>query len=123
MCCGRGNRWSRLCLRRCRHSSHRRRGSRRLRRDNARCRRRTHPRRFRRRILRVFFRFSLRFRLCFRVRYTLKMFAHLLRDIRGNGAGVRLLFRDAIPGQQVNNRFRLDLQLAGQLINANLVYV
>jgi hypothetical protein len=51
------------------------------------------------------------------------MFAHLLRNILGNGARVRLLFRYAVAGQQVNNGFRLDLQLARQLINPDLVYV
>jgi hypothetical protein len=51
------------------------------------------------------------------------MFAHLLRNIRGNGTRMRLLFRDAVPGQQVNNSFGLDLQLARQLINSDLVYV
>jgi hypothetical protein len=44
---------------------------------------------------------------------TLNLFAHFLRDVRGDGARVRLLFRDAIPGQQVNDGFRLDLQFAG----------
>jgi hypothetical protein len=51
------------------------------------------------------------------------MFAHFLRNIRGNGTRVRLLFRDAVPGQQVNNGFRLDLQLARQLVYSDLVYV
>ncbi len=97
-------------LRRCNHRLHR-------------CSRWTHPRRFRRRVPRLFVRFGLRFRRCFRVRYSLKMFAHFLRNIRGYRARVRLLFRDAVSGQQVDNGFRLDLQLASQLVNSDLVYV
>ena len=84
---------------------------------------RTHPRRFCCRVLRVFFRLGLGFRRCFRVRYALNMFAYFLRDILGNGARVRLLFCDAVARQQVNDGLRLDLQLARQLINSDLVYV
>jgi hypothetical protein len=36
---------------------------------------------------------------------------------------MRLLFRDSIPRQQVNDGFRLDLQFAGQLVNSDLIYV
>ncbi|HLZ92279.1 MAG TPA: hypothetical protein VKQ28_11225 [Candidatus Acidoferrum sp.] len=36
---------------------------------------------------------------------------------------MRLLFRYAIAGQQVDDGFRLDLQLARQLVNSDLVYV
>jgi len=51
----------------------------------------------------------LRFGLRFGVRNTLEVLADFLRDIHGNGAGVRLLFGDAVPRQQVDDRFRLDL--------------
>jgi hypothetical protein len=51
------------------------------------------------------------------------MFANLFRDIRGDGARMRLFFRDAVPGQQVNDGLGLDLQLARQLINSDLIYV
>jgi hypothetical protein len=37
-----------------------------------------------------------------------------------DGAGVRLLFRDAKLGQQVEDLVRLDLQLPRQLINSDL---
>jgi len=36
---------------------------------------------------------------------------------------MRLLFRDAIPRQQVNNGFGLDLEFAGQFVDSDLVYV
>ncbi len=34
---------------------------------------------------------------------------------------MRLLLRDAVPGQKVNDRLGLDLEFSGQLVNANLV--
>jgi len=34
---------------------------------------------------------------------------------------VRLLFRYAETGQKVNDRFRLDLEFAGQLVNSDLI--
>jgi hypothetical protein len=54
---------------------------------------------------------------------SLNLFAHLLRDVLRDGARVRLFFRDAIPRQQVNDGFRLDLQFAGQFVNSDLIYV
>jgi hypothetical protein len=36
---------------------------------------------------------------------------------------VRLLFRDAVTGQQVNDGFGLNLEFAGQLVNSDLIYV
>ncbi len=36
---------------------------------------------------------------------------------------MRLLFRDAVPRQQVNDGFRLDLQFAGQLVDSDLICV
>jgi hypothetical protein len=51
------------------------------------------------------------------------MLADFFRNIRRNGTRVRFLFGDAVPGQQVNNGFRLDLQFASQLINPDLVDV
>ena len=36
---------------------------------------------------------------------------------------MRFLFRYAETGQKVNNRFRLDLQFAGQLVNPDLIDV
>ena len=125
---GRSNRRRRFrCRGRCRSSYGRRchwlRWRSRRRYGRRRCGSRTHPRRFCRRIFRFLVRLGLGFSRRFRVRYSLEMFAHFLRNIRGNGARVRLLFRDAIPGQQVNNSLRLDLQLARQLVNSDLVDV
>jgi len=84
---------------------------------------RSHPRGLRSRVLRFFFGFGS----CLGVRFffggSLNLFAHLLRDIRGNRTRVRLLFRDAVPRQQVNDGFRLDLKFAGQLVNSDLIYV
>jgi hypothetical protein len=54
---------------------------------------------------------------------SLNLFAHLFRDIRGDRARVRLLLRDAIPGQQVNDGFGLDFEFAGQFVNSDLIYV
>jgi hypothetical protein len=84
---------------------------------------RPHPRGFRRRFLRFFVRFGSRFRLCFFFGGALNLFAHFFRDVRGDRARVRLLFRDAIPRQQVNDGFRLDLEFAGQFVNSDLIYV
>ena len=125
---GRGNRRRRFCRHRCwrygcRGRRRRGRGFRRYSRRRSWGGCRTHTSRFRRHILRFFFRFGLCFRRRFRVRYSLEMRADLLRDIRGNRTRVRLLFGYTVPGQQVNNCFRLDLQLAGQLINPDLVCV
>jgi len=55
--------------------------------------------------------------------HALNLFANLLRNILGNGARVRLFFRYAIPRQQVNDGFRLDLQFAGQFVDSDLIYV
>ena len=122
-----GNGGSRLRCRRL--SSHRRRrGSCRFRRHNCRRRRRrcssrTHTRSLSRRVPRLFVGFCLCFFGRFRVGYALNVFAHFLRDIHGDGTGVRLFFCDAVSGQQVNNGFRLDLQLARQLVYSNLICV
>ena len=86
-------------------------------------RRRLHSRGFRRRILRFFFRLSRRFRLCFRFSDTLNLLAHFLRDVHRNRTRVRLLFRNAVAGQKINDRLGLDLQLAGQLVDSDLICV
>jgi hypothetical protein len=36
---------------------------------------------------------------------------------------VRLLLGDAISRQEIDNRFRLDLEFAGQLVNSYLVWI
>jgi len=83
----------------------------------------SHPRGLRRRFLRFFVRFGSRFRVRFLFGRALNLFAHLLRDIRRNRARVRLLFRYAVPGQQIDNGLGLDLEFAGQLVNSDLIYV
>jgi hypothetical protein len=126
--CRCGNGRSRLRCRRL-SSYRRRRGSCRFRRHNCcrrrrrRCSSRTHTRSLSRRVPRLFVCFCLCFFGRFRVRYALNVFAHFLRDIHGDGTGVRLFFCDAVSGQQVNNGFRLDLQLARQLVYSNLICV
>jgi hypothetical protein len=84
---------------------------------------RPHPRGLRSRVLRFFFRLGNRFYLRFGFSGSLKIFAHLLSDVSGDRARVRLLFRDAVPGQQVNDGFGLDLEFAGQLVDSDLVCV
>jgi len=83
----------------------------------------SHPRGLRSRILRFFFRLGSRFHLRFGFGGSLKIFAHFLSDVCGDRARVRLLFRDAVPGQQVNDGFGFDLEFAGQLVNSDLIYV
>jgi len=60
------------------------------------------------------------FRSGFGVSGPLQLALHLLGDIGGDGTRVRFLFGYAETRQQVNDGFRLDLQLACQLINSDL---
>ena len=84
---------------------------------------RSHPHGLRSRFFRFFFRFGSRFRLRFLFGGSLNLFAHFLSDVRRDRARVRLLFRHAIAGQQVNDGFGLDLEFAGQFVNSDLIYV
>lgn len=43
------------------------------------------------------------------------------RDVFRDGAGVSLLLRHPKAGQKVDNCFRLDLELAGQFVNSDLI--
>jgi hypothetical protein len=52
-----------------------------------------------------------------------KMFAHSYRGGYFNGTGVRFFLGYASLGQIVNNRFCLDLELASQFINTNLIRI
>jgi hypothetical protein len=61
--------------------------------------------------------------LRFGVRYALQVLADFFSDLHGNGAGVRLLFGDAVAWQQVDDRFGLDLQFARQFVNPDLICV
>jgi hypothetical protein len=51
------------------------------------------------------------------------MVLNFFRDIGGNRAGVRFLFGNAESGQKVNDGFRLDLEFACELIDADLICV
>jgi hypothetical protein len=90
---------------------------------NARLHSRSHPRGLSSSVLRFFFRFGGRLNVRFLFGGPLNLLAHLLRDVRGDRARVRLLFRHPVPGQQVNDGFGLDLEFAGQLVNSDLIYV
>jgi hypothetical protein len=79
--------------------------------------------------LRLFFRFrqrdwrrsALAPRRCSRFRRIQSVVAaQFQRDIFVNGAGVRLLFRDAELGEQVQDLVGLDFQLPRQLVNSDL---
>jgi len=63
------------------------------------------------------------FRRTFGVRHTLQVLLNFFRDIGGNRAGVRFLFGNAESGQKVNDGFRLDLEFARELIDADLICV
>jgi hypothetical protein len=52
-----------------------------------------------------------------------KMFAHFYRGGYFNGTGMRFFLGYASLGQIVNNRFCLDLELASQFINTNLIRI
>jgi hypothetical protein len=52
-----------------------------------------------------------------------KMFAHSYRGGYFNGTGMRFFLGYASLGQIVNNRFCLDLKLASQFINTNLIRI
>jgi len=73
------------------------------------------------RVLRFFFRFGYRFHLPLRLRRLPEVLAHFSATSTDR-ARVRLLFRDAVTGQQVNDSFSLDLEFAGQLVNSNLIW-
>jgi hypothetical protein len=70
-----------------------------------------------------FFRDAFGFRGGLGIRDTLQMVLNFFRDIGGNRAGVGLLFGNAESGQKVNNGFRLDLEFARELIDADLICV
>ena len=53
----------------------------------------------------------------------MEVLAHFLRDVDGNRTGVRLLFGDAVSRQQVNDGLGLDLQLASEFIDSDLIRI
>lgn len=72
---------------------------------------------------RGFFRGAFGFGGGFGVRDTLQVVLNFFRNIGGNGTGVRFLFGNAETCQKVNDGFRLDLEFAGELIDADLICV
>jgi hypothetical protein len=71
--------------------------------------RRAHSRRFRGRLAGFLLGKRFLLGLGFSVSDTVQVLSDLLRNVFGDRARVRLLFGDAIPGQEVNDRFCLDL--------------
>jgi hypothetical protein len=49
--------------------------------------------------------------------------ANFFSDVHRNGAGVSFFLRDAEAGQKVNDGFCFDFELAGQLVDSNLIGV
>jgi hypothetical protein len=82
-----------------------------------------HPRSPGGRVFRFFVRFGSGFGLGFGFGLSQQILADFFCDVYRNRARVRLLFRDAVPWQEVNNGLGLDLQFAGQLVNSDLVCV
>jgi hypothetical protein len=89
--------------------------------NNRSCNRRRRPAGSR--LRRRFFGGAFGFRGVFGVRYTLQVLLNFFGDIGGNGTGVRFLFGNAESGQKVNDGFRLDLEFARELIDADLICV
>ena len=52
---------------------------------------------------------------------TFNFLTNFYRDVFRNGTRVSLLFRDAIAGQKVDDGLGFDFQLAGQLVNTDLI--
>ncbi len=86
-----------------------------------RCAGRTHPRSFGSSFFRCSLRFCIRLGLSLSFGLSQKIFANFLRDVFGDRARVRLLFRDAIARQKINDRLGFDLEFAGQFVDAYLV--
>ena len=80
-----------------------------------------HPSRFRCGLLRCFIGGDFFFGGYFRLGDIVEMFPHLFGGVHVNRTRVRLLFGDANFRQIVNDDFRLDLELAGQLVDADLI--
>ena len=72
-----------------------------------------------------FFRYGLRLSIsfCLSLSFSLtqKVLANFLRDILRDRARMRLLFRDAIPRQKIDDRLGLDFEFAGQFVDSDLV--
>ena len=82
-----------------------------------------HPRSSSSSFLCFFFGFGGSFSLRFGFGLAANLLAHFFSDVRWNRARMRLLFRDAVLRQQVNNGFGLDLELPGQFVDSDLIRV
>jgi hypothetical protein len=69
---------------------------------------------------RRFFRGALGFRGRFSVSDALQVLPDFFRNIDGDGTGVRFLFGNAESRKKVNDGFSLDLEFAGELVDADL---
>jgi hypothetical protein len=79
------------------------------------------PGRFRSGLFRFLVRFCRSFGGGFGVGQRAEMGAQFFRDIHRNRTRVRLFFGDAEPGQKVNNRLRLDLEVAREFVDPDLI--
>lgn len=66
---------------------------------------------------------SRRFRRGIRFGLSLDGAAHFFRNVHRDRAGVSLLLRHAEAGQKVNDGLGFDFELAGQLVDSNLIGV
>jgi len=66
---------------------------------------------------------SRRFRRGIRFGLSLDGAAHFFRNVHRDRAGVSLLLRHAEAGQKVNDGLGFDFELAGQLVNSDLIGV
>jgi hypothetical protein len=57
------------------------------------------------------------------LRLSLNGAANFLRNVHGDGTGMSLFLRDSEAGEKVDNGLRFDFELAGQLVNSNLIGV
>ena len=74
-------------------------------------------------ILRGLFRGRFLFGLNFRLRKPAEMLADLFRSGNLNGTRMRFLLGYSGLGQKINDRLGLDLELASQFINSNLIRI
>jgi hypothetical protein len=81
------------------------------------------PRRFGRGLLGFLLRLGGGFRGSFGFGQRAKVGAHLVRHFDRDRTRVRLLFRESERRQEVNDCFRLDLKVAGEFVDPNLIRV
>ena len=106
-----------------RHRNNRSRGCRNRGRRRSSYHGRLHPRRSGGRIFRCLFRYGLLFGLCLCISEGAKVFAHLDCGRYLNRAGMRFFLGDAGFGQIVDDGLCLDLELASQFVDSDLVRI